>query len=208
MAKNEPTKKPDQHRDSNPPWKRDFSLPSKQYIAYGSNLNVEQMKFRCPSATITGNSEIKDFELVFRGSKTGSYLTIEPKEGSVVPVVIWDIKPDDEKALDRYEGYPSFYGKEDMTVSVNGTEMTAMVYTMPTHHQHGIPTSNYVNTVAEGYVTAGFDLDILKEAVQSAELKTLAQEELQKENQEQIYEEHQIESMTGEEELPFQMRFD
>lgn len=47
MAKNEPTKKPDQHRDSNPPWKRDFSLPSKQYIAYGSNLNVEQMKFRC-----------------------------------------------------------------------------------------------------------------------------------------------------------------
>lgn len=204
MAKNEPTKKPEVQQDSKPPWERDFSLPSKQYIAYGSNLNVEQMKFRCPSATITGSSEIKDYELVFRGSKTGSYLTIEPKEGGSVPVLIWDIKPDDEKALDRYEGYPSFYGKEDMAVSVNGTEMTAMVYTMPTHHQLGLPSSHYVNTVAEGYKTAGFDLDILKEAIQSTEAKM----DVQEQNQEQNQEEQPVESMTGEDELPFQMRFD
>ncbi len=174
--------------------------PSKQYIAYGSNLNVEQMKFRCPTATITGTSEIQDYELVFRGSKTGSYLTIEPKEGSVVPVVIWDVKPADEKALDRYEGYPSFYGKEDMTVLVNGEEMTAMVYTMPTHHQLGLPSQTYVDTVAEGYKTAGFDLNILENSIQSTAQKMELEEQLQEENL--------TESMTGEDELPFQMRFD
>ena len=31
----------------------------KYYIAYGSNLNVKQMKFRCPTARIVGTSVIK-----------------------------------------------------------------------------------------------------------------------------------------------------
>ena len=31
----------------------------KFYLAYGSNLNVEQMQFRCPDARIVGTAEIK-----------------------------------------------------------------------------------------------------------------------------------------------------
>lgn len=33
------------------------------YIAYGSNINLEQMAFRCPHSRVVGTSEIKDFEL-------------------------------------------------------------------------------------------------------------------------------------------------
>ena len=55
-----------------------------------------------------------DYELLFKGSKTGSYLTIEKKEGSTVPVVIWEVTESDEKSLDRYEGYPIFYYKKEM----------------------------------------------------------------------------------------------
>ena len=54
----------------------------KNYIAYGSNLNVGQMSRRCPGAIPVGTARIENYELLFRGSKTGSYLTIEPKEGS------------------------------------------------------------------------------------------------------------------------------
>ena len=32
----------------------------KLYIAYGSNLNLEQMANRCPTAKVVGTSEIKD----------------------------------------------------------------------------------------------------------------------------------------------------
>ena len=32
----------------------------KYYIAYGSNLNVEQMRYRCPDAKIVGTSVIPD----------------------------------------------------------------------------------------------------------------------------------------------------
>lgn len=58
----------------------------KFYLAYGSNLNIWQMKHRCPSAEIVGTAEIKGYELLFKGSKTGSYLTIEKAENSSVPV--------------------------------------------------------------------------------------------------------------------------
>ena len=51
----------------------------KFYLAYGSNLNVKQMQFRCPDARIVGTAEISNYQLLFKGSKTGSYLTIEPK---------------------------------------------------------------------------------------------------------------------------------
>ena len=61
-------------------------MAKRYYIAYGSNLNIPQMRMRCPGARIIGTSVIPDYELLFKGSKTGSYLTIEPKAGSSVPV--------------------------------------------------------------------------------------------------------------------------
>ena len=63
----------------------------RYYIAYGSNLNVPQMRMRCPHATILGTANLKGWELLFKGSKTGSYLTIEEREGGTVPVVIWEV---------------------------------------------------------------------------------------------------------------------
>lgn len=80
----------------------------KYYLAYGSNLNIRQMKFRCPTAKIVGTAIIKDYELLYKGSKTGSYLTIEKKKGSVVPVAVWEVTKSDERSLDTYEGATRF----------------------------------------------------------------------------------------------------
>ena len=141
----------------------------KLYIAYGSNLNVEQMNHRCPTASIVGASEIKDYELVFRGSKTGSYATIEPCEGSTVPILLWSIEPEDELELDRYEGYPNFYQKEDMVLTLDGQSVSAMVYIMSDTHILGLPTNRYVNTILDGYKTAEFDSGILYDAIKNTE---------------------------------------
>ena len=48
----------------------------KYYLAYGSNLSVRQMLHRCPDAVYVGTAEIPDYQLLFKGSKTGNYLTI------------------------------------------------------------------------------------------------------------------------------------
>ena len=145
----------------------------KLYMAYGSNLNLSQMKYRCPTAKVVGASEIKDYELVFRGGRYGAVATIEPCKGNSVPVLLWEIQSNDEKALDRYEGYPSFYEKEDMEVILNGGVVSAMVYVMTPGHEFGEPSEHYRRGIEEGYISAGFYTKILQDAVD----KTLSQME-------------------------------
>ena len=83
-------------------------MEKRYYIAYGSNLNIPQMRMRCPGARIIGTSVIEGYRLLFKGSRTGSYLTIEPQEGASVPVAAWEVSAENEAALDRYEGFPTF----------------------------------------------------------------------------------------------------
>ena len=150
-------------------------MEDKIYIAYGSNLNLEQMRFRCPTATVLGTSELKDYELVFRGSKTGAYANIEPCKGKTVPILLWTIKKADEQALDRYEGFPTFYEKENLQVQFNNENITAFVYKMTPGHKLGIPTNFYVNTILEGYDEFNFDENILFDAIDKT--KELMKEE-------------------------------
>jgi len=138
------------------------------YIAYGSNLNLEQMAFRCPTAKIMGTSEIKDYELLFRGDRKGSVATVEPLKRSHVPVLLWDLKEKDLQTLDRYEGYPHFYRKEILDVELNGKIIPAMVYIMNDGHPFGAPSDHYISVIAEGYKSAGFDTKYLEQAVEKS----------------------------------------
>ena len=145
------------------------------YIAYGSNLNLPQMAFRCPTAEVVGASEIKDYELLFRGSRNSAVATVEPLQGSSVPVLLWKLKSRDLQALDHYEGYPNFYRKELLPVELNGKTASAMVYIMNDGHPFGAPSDYYLNTILEGYRTSGFDTDFLERAVEKS--VRLAQEQ-------------------------------
>lgn len=129
----------------------------RYYLAYGSNLNVKQMKARCPGAKIVGTAVIRDYELLFKGSKTGAYLTIEPKKGSFVPVGVWEVTAEDELRLDRYEGYPSFYYKKEMQITVENKRCSAFVYIMHEDRPIGVPSQFYMKTCLDGYKDFGFD---------------------------------------------------
>ena len=61
-------------------------MQKRYYIAYGSNLNIRQMRMRCPHARVIGTAVIKDYELLFKGSLTGAYLTIEPRRAEKFPL--------------------------------------------------------------------------------------------------------------------------
>lgn len=142
----------------------------KYYLAYGSNLNLEQMRYRCPTAKVVGTAIIKDYELLFKGSKTGAYLTIEKCEGEYVPVGVWEVTPEDEVRLDRYEGYPSFYYKTEMTVSLKlpsgkHRKVNAFVYIMHEDRTLGIPSPYYVRTCLNGYFAFGFKREHLIKAI-------------------------------------------
>ena len=53
----------------------------KYYVAYGSNLNREQMAHRCPDAKLVGTGMLSNYEMVFRGNKSNAVATVEPKKG-------------------------------------------------------------------------------------------------------------------------------
>ena len=69
---------------------------SKYYLAYGSNLSVAQMVQRCPDAVYIGTAVLTDYQLLFKGSQSGNYLTVEPKKGYTVPLLVWKISDRDE----------------------------------------------------------------------------------------------------------------
>ena len=145
-------------------------MKKRYYIAYGSNLNIRQMRMRCPSARIIGTAVIPDYELLFKGSQTGSYLTIEPKVGASVPVAVWSVTAEDEAALDRYEGFPSFYYKAEMKIPIKGIKSGTLrirdtfVYIMHEERSIGVPSLAYVSICLEGYISFGFDEHYLAEA--------------------------------------------
>ena len=86
-------------------------MKGRIYIAYGSNMSVEQMKFRCPDEQLLGTGILENWRLMFKGSKTGAYAIIEREKGCTVPSLLWRISAADEERLDRYEGVPNFYYK-------------------------------------------------------------------------------------------------
>jgi len=151
---------------------------SRYYLAYGSNLNVRQMRFRCPTALVVGRGVIKDYRLLFKGSKTGSYLTIEKAKGYEVPVAVWKVDEACEESLDRYEGYPSFYYKKEIEIDFKSIKKglprhsKAFVYIMHEERELGIPSRGYVEVCLEGYRTFGFNPILIEEAIiKSMEVK-------------------------------------
>lgn len=139
----------------------------KRYIAYGSNMDEGQMAHRCPTARLLGQAEVEGYRLLFKGSLTGAYATIEPQEGGRVPVLIWEIGAADEASLDRYEGYPSFYYKKDLTVSLGGEEVTAMVYIMDERRRPGEPSGAYYGVLERAYEKFGFPMETLQAALKA-----------------------------------------
>ena len=145
---------------------------NRLYIAYGSNMNLEQMKRRCPGAEVIGTAFLENYRLLFRGGSGCAVATIEPFIGGSVPLLAWRITPQDEAALDIYEGFPRLYRKENLNIRLNGKPVSAMVYIMNEGRPLGQPSAFYYYTILEGYEIAGFDSAVLKKATEdSAEIQ-------------------------------------
>jgi len=115
------------------------------YFAYGSNLNLFQMKRRCKDSIFLKKINLKDFRLTFRSKYRAA--DIEPKKNSIVPGGLFDISKSDEKKLDVYEDYPSLYKKYYFYYYGH----KVMTYTMVKKTRFTYPTERYLNIVKQGY---------------------------------------------------------
>ena len=128
------------------------------YMAYGSNLNKEMMKARCPDAEPIGKAWFPDYRLCFKG-----VADMIPAKGFKIAVGLWRLTDKCELALDRYEGFPSLYRKNFW--KKNGTDKVYMAYLMNLKH-FGPPSQAYFDCIGEGYKDFGLPYDTLNEALQ------------------------------------------
>jgi len=146
-------------------WNEDYSsqwqeivdclkLDKRLYIAYGSNMDVTQMKRRCPGAKVVGKIYLKNWELTLP-----HYANIERNARKKTPALIWEITSEDERALDYYEGYPDHYDKLDIIVNIDGKRVSAMAYVMTDEYKNSDNKRRpgYVEQILRGYRDAGFD---------------------------------------------------
>lgn len=120
------------------------------YFAYGSNLNKEEMKSRCPSAKYVGKGIISGYMLEFR-----YYLSVKQKADSNLEVGIWEIEDSDLKNLDFYEGYPQLYDRINVFCECEDKKIVnGIIYTMNNNkysYQNEMPSQTYFNRCLIGY---------------------------------------------------------
>lgn len=150
--------------------------PTIFYIAYGSNLNKESMKFRCQDAVPVCATMLNNAKLVFRGVADISY---EP--GSRAPAALWKISKFDERVLDHFEGVGhGMYRKKWINI---GKNRQALIYLMNDDGVHP-PSKYYCDVIRKGYRDFGLDESYLNEAV-AASFEKRPTEQTQKRREQQ-----------------------
>ena len=124
-----------------------------KYIAYGSNMVEEQMAHRYLGAKLIGTGYLPNHRLEFYLHATVEHTRAH---GAKVPVAVWEITDADERSLDRYEGFPTYYTKHRRRVVMDdGSEIWGMVYIMNMIRPQP-PTAGYYNSIAYAYEKLGY----------------------------------------------------
>ena len=129
------------------------------YFAYGSNLNLFQMKRRCKDSAFLKKYELKGYKLNFRSKYRAA--DIEKSKNSIVPGALFEISKSDEKKLDVYEDFPILYKK----LYFSYYNKTVMTYIMVNKTEFRYPTERYLNVVKQGYKDCNLDIKFLIKAL-------------------------------------------
>ena len=129
------------------------------YFAYGSNLNLFQMKRRCKDSIFLKKINLKDFRLTFRSKYRAA--DIELKKNSIVQGGLFEISKSDEKKLDVYEDFPVLYKKHYFYYYGK----RVMTYTMVKKSPFKFPTERYLNIVKKGYQDCKLDKKYLQKSL-------------------------------------------
>jgi len=128
------------------------------YFGYGLWLDVQKMEQR--GSKFIGAGVLKNWSLRER-----RYADIEQDSDGVVNGAVYEIDKLVEAWLDNCEGYPSFYGKEFVTVEVNGRKRKVLVYVMNPEFANKFDdepfTFSYANGNMESAIKNGIPVDDL-----------------------------------------------
>jgi hypothetical protein len=118
------------------------------------------MAKECPSATRVGPAILKGYRF---GIAHAGYGTARPDQSSVIRGILWQLTPEDEAALDRFEGVPEgLYYKSTLAVAGADGEHPAMLY-RASDPAPGSPVPGYLERIVEVAESLGFPPDYIEE---------------------------------------------
>lgn len=135
------------------------------YAAYGSNLDPRQMLLRAPHSPAAGTGWLIDWRLTFAGEELGwdgALATVVEDPGHTVFVMLYDVAPEDEPLLDRWEGSDlDIHRKIHVRVAtLEGSEM-AWLYVVDAY-EGGLPSARYLGILVEAAQAAGAPDDYVR----------------------------------------------
>lgn len=123
------------------------------YFAYGSNMNWEQMRLRCPSARFVNVARLPDHRFAItrqsRRRKCGT-ADVLPQGGSEVWGIVYEIAESDLGALD---GFEDGYRREKRLVYASGdghAPIEVLVYIAEKEPDPPLPNAEYKRLIIEG----------------------------------------------------------
>ncbi|WP_030426895.1 gamma-glutamylcyclotransferase family protein [Allokutzneria albata] len=136
------------------------------YAAYGSNMEPDQMKQRAPYSPMSGTGWLVGWRLTFGGEDLGwegALSTIVEEPDSQVFVVLYDVSPEDEARLDRWEGKElGLYKKIRLRVQTLEGSVLAWLYVLDAY-EGGLPSARYLGVVADAAEAAGAPADYVND---------------------------------------------
>lgn len=161
---------------SDPPFweKTDAStVPTTHYhFGYGSNLWLEQMHQRCPSATYVGRGVLKGYKWIINQRGYANLVQVGTRTGPEHDTygVVYTLTDSDMRTLDRKEGVPHSYQKYTVKIRMyqadppTPVELSCLVYIDPIKKE-GQPKNEYVSRINRGLADAKLPNSWVKEVI-------------------------------------------
>ncbi|HSF27060.1 MAG TPA: gamma-glutamylcyclotransferase [Actinomycetes bacterium] len=136
------------------------------YAAYGSNADPHQMAQRAPHSPPSGTGWLVGWRLTFGGEDRGwegALATVVEQADAAVFVMLYDLTPEDERALDRWEGAEiGLYSKLRVRVQTLDGDALAWLYVLD-GYEGGLPSARYLGILADAVEAAGAPDDYVRE---------------------------------------------
>ena len=136
------------------------------YAAYGSNLDPALMGERCPHSPLQTTGWLVGWRLTFGGEEhgwDGALPTIVQDRFEQVFVAIYDVAPQDERALDEWESVGTgLYRKTKVRVNTLTGDVVAWTYVLDAY-EGGLPSAHLLGTIANAADAADAPEDYVAE---------------------------------------------
>jgi len=124
------------------------------YFAFGSNLHTPQMSERCPGSRVLQPGVLKGYRLAFSGYSgrwEGGVATIVTDPSCEVQGLLYDLNEEDQRNLDRFEGFPTVYDRLQVSVEErDGNLHSAMTY-QKRNSDIATPSLRYFHQIWKAY---------------------------------------------------------